>query len=57
MLSTDRKTIYYFGIIDTLIKYDYYKKGERFFKSFVYSRAGISVAPPGKYACNNRHIR
>lgn len=50
MLSTDRKVLYFLGIIDILTPYDTIKKLEHLFKSLKNDRRGISCCPPAFYA-------
>jgi len=50
MCSEDGSETYVMGVIDFFTQYTSRKVVERFGKGFVYSRDGISVAPPHKYA-------
>mmetsp|Transcript_9489 Transcript_9489/g.12473 ORF Transcript_9489/g.12473 Transcript_9489/m.12473 type:complete len:90 (-) Transcript_9489:210-479(-) len=50
MLSSDRKSLYFFGIIDILTPYDSGKKLEHHFKAMRYDGRGVSCCPPGRYA-------
>jgi len=50
MLSADRKSLYFFGIIDILTPYDTAKKAEHHFKAMRYDGHGVSCCPPGMYS-------
>jgi 1-phosphatidylinositol-4-phosphate 5-kinase len=50
MLSSDRKSLYYLGIIDILTPYDTHKKVEHIVKALRYDRRGVSCCPPPMYA-------
>jgi len=50
MRSLDRSETYFVGVIDFLTLYSSKKVAERFGKTFIYDRNGISVQPPHKYS-------
>lgn len=50
MLSSDRKTLYFIGIIDILTTYGTTKKLEHHFRSLKHDHRGISCCPPVFYA-------
>jgi len=50
VLSTDKKAIYFMGIIDILTSYGAIKKLEHHAKGLAYDRRGISCCPPSFYA-------
>lgn len=50
LLSSDRKSLYFFGIIDILTPYDSIKKMEHNLKAMRYDSRGVSCCPPGLYA-------
>jgi len=50
LLSSDKKSLYFFGIIDILTRYDSRKKMEHLFKAIRYDGRGVSCCPPGFYA-------
>eukprot|EP00438_Fugacium_kawagutii_P002769 Skav202253 [mRNA] locus=scaffold1417:305044:308776:+ [translate_table: standard] len=55
LLSEDRRTIYFMGIIDILTPYDEMKKLEHSFKALRHDWRGVSCCPPPFYAsrfCN-----
>lgn len=55
LLSEDRRTIYFMGIIDILTPYDEMKKLEHRFKALRHDWRGVSCCPPPFYAsrfCN-----
>jgi len=49
-VDAEREEIYYFGIIDVLIKYETRKKMEQFFKALGGVGNEVSVVPPSFYA-------
>jgi len=50
MLSTDKRTLYFIGIIDILTPYDTFKRLEHAWKSVRHDWRGVSCCPPGYYA-------
>jgi len=50
LLSPDRRTLYFLGIIDILTPYDTLKRFEHGFKAMAYDSRGVSCCPPGFYA-------
>jgi len=49
-LSSDKKSLYFVGIIDILTPYDSVKKLEHAFKAIRYNSRGVSCCPPNYYA-------
>lgn len=50
MLSSDKKSLYFLGIIDILTPYDKAKVLEHHFKALRHERQGVSCCPPPMYA-------
>jgi len=50
LLSSDKKAIYFIGIIDILTSYDNSKKLEQMLKALVHDPKGVSCCPPAYYA-------
>lgn len=50
MLSSDKRSLYFMGVIDILTPYDTAKKLEHHFKALRHDRRGVSCCPPGLYA-------
>jgi len=50
ILSSDKKSLYFVGIIDILTPYDSFKKLEHVFKAIRYNSKGVSCCPPNYYA-------
>jgi len=50
LLSSDKKSLYFVGIIDILTPYDSVKKLEHVFKAIRYNSRGVSCCPPKHYA-------
>lgn len=50
MLSSDKRSLYYFGVIDILTPYDTFKKLEHHWKALRHDRNGVSCCPPTFYA-------
>lgn len=50
MLSSDKRSLYFLGIIDILTPYDTLKKVEHHFKALRHDRQGVSCCPPSFYA-------
>jgi Ca2+-binding EF-hand superfamily protein len=50
MLSTDKKSLYFFGIIDILTPYDTFKRVEHCVKAVRHDWRGVSCCPPQYYA-------
>jgi len=50
LLSSDKKSLYFVGIIDILTPYDSVKKLEHVFKAIRYNSRGVSCCPPNNYA-------
>jgi len=50
LLSSDKKSLYFVGIIDILTPYDSVKKLEHVFKAIRYNSRGVSCCPPNYYA-------
>ncbi|CAE8622935.1 unnamed protein product, partial [Polarella glacialis] len=50
MLSSDKKTLYFLGIIDILTPYDSRKAVEHYFKALRHNKQGVSCCPPAMYA-------
>jgi len=50
ILSPDKRSLYFIGIIDILTPYDGFKKLEHGFKAMRYDHRGVSCCPPPFYA-------
>lgn len=50
LLSSDKRQLYFFGIIDILTPYDTRKRTEHHLKALRYDRRGVSCCPPVFYA-------
>eukprot|EP00927_Polykrikos_kofoidii_P058379 TRINITY_DN5285_c0_g2_i2.p1 TRINITY_DN5285_c0_g2~~TRINITY_DN5285_c0_g2_i2.p1 ORF type:complete len:887 (+),score=125.48 TRINITY_DN5285_c0_g2_i2:104-2662(+) len=50
MLSSDKRCLYFLGIIDILTPYDMYKRIEHQFKALRHDWRGVSCCPPNYYA-------
>lgn len=50
LLSSDKKSLYFVGIIDILTPYDSVKRLEHVFKAIRYNSRGVSCCPPNYYA-------
>jgi len=50
LLSSDKRQLYFFGIIDILTPYDNKKRAEHHVKALRYDRRGVSCCPPVFYA-------
>jgi len=50
MLSQDKKSLYFLGVIDILTPYDTFKVFEHNLKGLRYDRQGVSCCPPPMYA-------
>eukprot|EP00741_Cyanophora_paradoxa_P016962 tig00020944_g16383.t1 len=49
IVSSDRSTAYYIGLIDYLTEWSFAKDLENFFKGFVADEGTISAVPPKQY--------
>jgi 1-phosphatidylinositol-4-phosphate 5-kinase len=50
MLSSDKKSLYFIGIIDILTPYDNAKRAETFVKALYNDSKGVSCCPPAMYS-------
>jgi len=50
LLSSDKRSLYFMGVIDILTPYDASKRVEHRVKAFMYDWKGVSCCPPGYYA-------
>lgn len=54
--SSDRRTVYFMGIIDILTPYDGFKRMEHTVKAVRYDSRGVSCCPPAQYAARFNHF-